>query len=109
MDKIMVVVKNVGEPAEIKYIENTLQAKQSIVGGYIELVMLAVNNRGYDMIINEEGKIVGLEPNIHFFDDYIAGNLLVCNHNDEGEFTSLTEEEAKEIAIALNEIEIKTN
>jgi len=56
----------------------TLQELQEIVGGYIELVML---NDGRIMIVNEEGKINGLDYNLlgtlAYAKDVIVGNVLV--------------------------------
>jgi hypothetical protein len=56
----------------------TLTELQKIVGGYIELIYL---NDGRVMVINEEGKIDGLEYNLTatlaYGNDVIVGNVLV--------------------------------
>lgn len=65
----------------------TLEEMQAIVGGNIELAFL---NDTEIMVVNEEGKIDGLDYNhaatLEFrnnhpgSDDYIVGNVLVCNN-----------------------------
>lgn len=63
-----------------------LQELQSIVGGYIEIINLDATNRL--MVVDEEGKLKGYPYNekatelIHnetFLDDFIVGNVLVCD------------------------------
>nr|DAE30323.1 MAG TPA: protein of unknown function (DUF3846) [virus sp. ct5rm7] len=61
---------------------------QAIVGGYVEQVWLDGNTT---MFLNEEGKLEGLPLNIEATkvfrshhpgtDDFIVGNVLVCNNN----------------------------
>lgn len=57
---------------------------QSIVGGYIEIIYLP---DGKIMVLNEEGKLDGLEVNIqatllyqaaYRVDDFIVGDVLIC-------------------------------
>ena len=59
----------------------TLSELQEIVGGYIELVHL---NDGRVMVVNEEGKINGLDYNLQgtlaYRKDIIVGNVLVSPH-----------------------------
>lgn len=61
---------------------------QSIVGGHIEPFGLedAVG------IVNEEGKILGLEPNRRYGNDILVGNIIIVGSGEE-DFISLTEEE----------------
>jgi Domain of unknown function (DUF3846) len=86
--KIRAVLINVGEAPKIVEIENELEAFQKIVGGYIECVSI-----GFDMImvINEEGKLLELPPNIDLGYDVIAGNAVIVGVDQtNGEFTSLS-------------------
>ena len=74
-------------------IENTLQAKQAFVGGYIEVVRLTDE---IDLILNEEGKINNLPRNRAWVNngeviDIFHGNILACRHDAEGNFTSIEE------------------
>ena len=56
----------------------SLKELQDIVGGYIEIVYL---NDGRIMVVNEEGKINGLDYNLQgtlaYRKDVIVGNVLV--------------------------------
>ena len=50
-----------GEIQELE-IDNTLEALQKVVGGYIETVAVTTD---VVAIVNEEGRILGLAPNVH--------------------------------------------
>ena len=79
-------------PKEIE-IENTLEAKQEIVGGYIECVYLP-NDENVVLICNEEGKINGMKLNRDIGHDIIAGPFLILGDDYEnGDFKSLSEEQ----------------
>lgn len=56
-------------------IRNDLEVLQQIVGGYIEVLTLVDADRGCNvlLIVNEEGKINGLERNFRLYDDIIVG------------------------------------
>lgn len=62
----------------------SLEELKEFVGGYIEIVHL---NKSQVMVVNEEGKLIGLEPNpfatllvqIAGHRDIIVGNVLVCD------------------------------
>lgn len=64
----------------------SLEELNGFVGGYIEIVRLS---KSQVMVVNEEGKIIGLDPNpsatllvqIAGIDDTIVGNVLVCDKN----------------------------
>ncbi len=91
-EKIKILYKEVNKKPRIIEIKNTLEEKQRLVGGLIE----CVDYKDICIICNEEGKITGLDPNILFGNDYIAGNLIVAGvNNEEGEFISLTKEQIK--------------
>ena len=89
-DKIKcLLVKPYELPKEI-IIDNTLEAKQKIVGGDIECVYLQ-NNDDVVLICNEEGKINGMKLNREIGYDIIAGPFLIVGDDYEnGEFKSLT-------------------
>jgi len=86
------------EPNELPYekeIPNTLEAKQEIVGGYIECTSL-LDDDSVSIICNEEGKINGLPLNRYIGHDIIAGTFVIAGDDYEnGEFKSLTEEQIK--------------
>ena len=86
------------EPNELPYekeIPNTLEAKQEIVGGYIECTSI-LDDDSVSIICNEEGKINGLPLNRYIGHDIIAGTFIIAGDDYEnGEFKSLTEEQIK--------------
>ena len=77
-------------PREIEF-ENTLEAKQHLVGGYIECVYPEKDN-SVVFICNEEGKINGMKLNRDIGHDIIAGPFLILGDDYEnGDFKSLNE------------------
>ena len=58
--------------------------------GLIEFVWLKDN---VSLLLNEEGKLIGLEPNRRFYDDILCGVFYVVAENDNGELISLTPEQ----------------
>ena len=61
MKKIKATIYNVDgsqEPLELPS-KNRLEALQKIVGGYIEIIHI----NGNDVVLNEEGKLIGLPYN----------------------------------------------
>ena len=75
-----VIYKAPGKPPEIIEIENTLEALQEKVGGYIEVVTMAKNAR---IICNEEGRLRGLPYNITFLGERFVGPVLVVGVSGE--------------------------
>lgn len=96
-EKITVVIVEPQKEARISKIENTLKAKQEVVGGYVEAVYPYEDNAA--IICNEYGKITGLPLNRALKDedgnvyDIIAGTFLVAGLTEDG-FGSLTNEQA---------------
>lgn len=91
------VYKQPGHVPEIFDLDNELVPIQGFIGGYIETVPL---DGDFLLICNEEGKLLGLEPNIFLISgtcvDEIVGPILVVKNNGE-EFGELTEEEADKV------------
>ena len=86
------LVKPYELPEEIE-IDNTLEAKQLLVGGYIECVYPEKDD-GVVFICNEEGKINGMKPNRDIGHDIIFGPfLIVGNDYENGGYKSLTSEQ----------------
>ena len=91
-------------------IDDTLEAKQKLVGGLIEVVPYKDNLL---LICNEEGKITNLKPNLQFDYDYIVGNCFVVGDDFEnGGVKSVEETQIDDIkkdledrTIILEEIE----
>lgn len=90
-NKLRVVMVEPGKPAYETEIENTLEAEQKAVGGYIEV--LSLDNEKL-LICNEEGKLNGMRGNRRIGNDVIAGPFFIVGE-DGDEFRSLTDEEVK--------------
>ena len=69
-ERITIIAARVGEPLHLEDIDNTLEAMQEFVGGYIEAVTLP---DGKVIICNEEGKLLGLPYNRGF-----EGDFFIC-------------------------------
>lgn len=87
---IKVVIVEPMKPARVETIPNTLEELQRLVGGYVE----PVREEGFDILINEDGKNLDLQPNFALYGgfDYIAGTAVFAGVNySKGEWISLTE------------------
>ena len=81
MNKITVYVKEPGEAPEERVIDNTLEALQDIVGGYIETVTLSAD---LVIICNEEGRRLGLEHNCKICGVDFVGTIIIAGiYRDE--------------------------
>ena len=94
-NKMNVLLVKPNEQAKEAEIGSGLKAMQNIVGGLIEVFRPGKDPVVY--ILNEEGKMTGLEPNRAIFDrqgnmiDILVGNFFVCGIKDD-EFISLSPE-----------------
>lgn len=85
-NQIMVMIKRPGEPAEVEPLfDNTLEAFQAAVDGYIEAVTLTPQ---IVILCNEEGKIKGLPYNVTIGREHFVGTILFVGVNGE-DFGSL--------------------
>lgn len=87
-----VYYKRAGRKAIEIEIEDKLEILQTLVDGLIEVIELTPD---IDLICNEEGKLIGLEENINLDYDIIVGDVIICSHDNEGNFVGLTEEQKK--------------
>ena len=78
------------EHPEVYMLKNTLEAMQEAVGGYIDIVGLDDN---ICILLNDEGKLIGLEGNRRIGSDIIVGDFFVCDSDEEGNLTSLSDED----------------
>lgn len=87
-----VFVKKPGEKLQYCEIENTLEALQAAVGGYIETVSVicqTLNENGkciypgVCVICNEEGRLNGMEYNCEFDGVYYYGPILFVGTFDD--------------------------
>lgn len=87
MNKIIRVIKN----GKWTMIENTLEAFQEAVGGYIETITIF---DGIVLVCDEEGTLKGLTPSCNVLGCEIVGDWLLCGA-EEDEFTDLREKDWK--------------
>ena len=92
----IIVVRPFRQP-KVEKIENTLEAMQAVVGGYIEAIYPWEDEIA--LICNEEGKINNLPINRFLWDeggkavDYIAGTFFLCGAPADSEnFESVPDE-----------------
>lgn len=81
-----VVIKEPGYLPKEAQIENNLKALQNLVEGYIEHVNV---NEDIGMIVNEEGKLRGLDPNFEFRGDMIVGTAVFVGYGEDGDFADV--------------------
>lgn len=95
------------EPCIIE-VENELSSLQKLVDGYIETLSFDIDNRSYVIIMNEEGRLMGLPVNgiVLPIDEKgayggnpsipIVGNFFVCKYSGD-DFVSITEHDIPNI------------
>lgn len=83
--KIKVLVKRSDERGHITWMSNTLEAFQRAVGGHIEAVTLFED---LVVICNEEGRLLGLEPNCRIAGIDFVGTIIFAGVGRE-DFTSI--------------------
>lgn len=92
------IIKRPGQPAFRREIDNTLDALQELVGGYIETVNLPGS---IVMIVNEEGKILRLPINFRLNCDLIRGTAVFVSVNGE-DFCSLNQAQENAVWRAMS-------
>lgn len=91
----MLVYGFIGDKSGFLEIENTLQAKQNLVGGRIEVIRLTEE---IDLIVNEEYLLNGSKPRVMIFENseisnIVMGDCFVCRNDGEGNFTDIKRED----------------
>lgn len=90
-------------------LENSLKAEQRFVGGLIDVVELS-DERGLDLVVNDEGLLEQLEPRAIYIGkglvQIFVGDCFVCRHNSEGEFESIRDEDIPYIEECLKSIKL---
>ena len=89
-EQIRILKIEPGKEPEDTRIDNTLEAMQAAVGGYIQAVPL---EPGAYIVCNEEGKLMGLEANRCFGTDILVGTFFIVGDNGGEDFCSLTVEQ----------------
>ena len=116
MEKVM--IKRVGEKPEIVEVEEvTLKYMQEQVKGLIEMPYLsdALSARRIDIVINEEGKLEGMDPNMLLLEDdfnvidVIVGDILFVGHDGQGGTIGLNDEQIKDLNDMFKHNQVLTN
>ena len=88
-----VIYKEPGKPARTMVIDGSLKTLQDLVGGYIEHIHVKDK---VGILCNEDGKNLGLEPNLLTAYDVIRGPVVFVGDGGE-DFRGLTDEEVDDI------------
>lgn len=116
MNKVM--IKRVGKKPEIFEVkEVTLEYMQEVVGGLIEMPYLsyALNSKRIDIVINEEGKLEGLDVNMLLLGDGIevldilVGDILFVANDGEGRTIGLNDNQIKYLDELFDTNRVVTN
>ena len=105
-----VIMMEVGKPAEVKDIDGSLDGMQKIVGGWIQSYY-PFEDEDVAIILNEEGKIIGLPANrvvyIHgYTSDILCGPAFIVGSDPNLEdFSDLTDEQIERL---MKKIDIST-
>lgn len=81
--------KKLPEVCELENNLDTLQVAVSIGADYKGLIEIINLNEDTCILCNEEGKLIGLEPNRRLGKDVLCGVFYVTGQDDEGNLTSL--------------------
>lgn len=88
-----VIIKEPNSEPVVSNIDSDLNTLQNLVGGYIEYIKFDIN---FVIIINEEGCIKRLDPNIKYGDKILVGTIIISSV-ENGEFTSLPQKSINKI------------
>ena len=100
-NKIRVLKIEPGKMPYEKEMVNDLEGIQAEVGGLFECVYL---DDGCIAVVNEEGKLNGMELNRRIGNDIIAGPFFICGDSEDGEFVSLTDAECEKYMGEFKEV-----
>lgn len=110
MQKIL--IKKVGQKPEILEVEEVnLSIMQKVVGGHIEMFEINNGKEYFDVILNEEGKLSGMKPNLKIIHnnqvvDIIVGDIMVAKSNEEGESLGLNDKDIESVKEILEKMDI---
>ena len=85
--------KKLPEVCELVNELDALQKAVSIGADYQGLIEILYINERICILCNEEGKLIGLEPNRRIRNDILCGVFYVTGQDEEGNLTSLTDDE----------------
>lgn len=88
MERIKILKIEPGKAPYEKEIDNKLEARQEEVQGDISCKEL---EDGCIAVVNENAKLIGMEPNRRYGSDIICGPFFLCGDGPMGTFISLPE------------------
>ena len=88
------IIKEVGKEPKVIDIDNTLEALQKAVGGYIEAVNVGGN---VIMLCDEEGRLKGSKYNFDLGSEKIVGDVIFTKSDGKEDFTDLDENDVETI------------
>ena len=97
--------KKLPEVCELKNELEALQKAVSIGADYTGLIEILYVNERICILCNEEGKLIGLEPNRRIRNDILCGVFYVTGQDREGNLTSLTDDEIETFKSVFGVIE----
>lgn len=89
------------KPPEVVTLKNELSALQeavSVGAAYVGLIEIISLDDDTCILCNEEGKLIGLEPNRRFGYDILCGTFYVTGQNRDGDLASLSKRAIAEYA-----------
>ena len=90
-EKIRVLMIEPHKYPQEHILKNDLNSMQEAVGGLIDIIGLEEN---VCVLLNDDGKLIGLDGNRRLWnEDIIAGTFYVCGSDNEGNLTSLNDEQ----------------
>lgn len=92
-NKIKILKVEPGKAPEVTEIDNDLSVMQKMVDGYIQIVPL---DDGACLVCNEEGKLIGLEPNRIVGCDVIVGTFFIAGDDGGEDLCSLSEKQVNQ-------------
>lgn len=107
LKKIKVVVAGTKmDDLTIRTIDNTLEAMQELVGGYIEVWFnIQLHQRKIGVLVNEEGIIKQLPVNQNLYPFFIVGQAVFYSYGEDEDFDSLTDEQLAYLSGWLGNVE----
>lgn len=90
-----------GKAPYVKEIPNDYKASQREVSGTIDCFGFG---DGCIAVLNDEGKINGMEPNRRYGNDIICGPFFICGDGRDGDFVSLTDEQIEQYSRQFSDI-----
>lgn len=97
--------KKLPEVCELVNELDALQKAVSIGADYQGLIEILYINERICILCNEEGKLIGLEPNRRIRNDILCGVFYVTGQDREGNLASLTDDEIETFKSVFGVIE----